>query len=194
MKGSLRRARDPDLLDQLDAHKRLPFEGIVWRVVSEGRNPVEPSRAGGRWDLDGSGGYDVLYTALEADGAVAEVEYHLSLQPVFPYRIKKLLYKLQVRNLSVLRIETLDELVTLGVDRARYHQPLYDRTQEIGDATAFLGCNGLIAPSARWDCLNLILFDVLEPDKIETIGAPIPIDWKEWRGKHTRARKTKTIR
>ena len=80
-----RRARDPELLDALDAHKRTTFTGIVWRVAREGRNPLEPSHAGGRWDLGGNDGYDVLYTALEPDGAIAEVAYHRSLQPVVPF-------------------------------------------------------------------------------------------------------------
>ena len=34
----------------------------------------------------------------------------------------------------------------------------YGRTQEIGDAAAFLGFDGIIAPSARWPCQNLVIF------------------------------------
>jgi hypothetical protein len=33
-----------------------------------------------------------------------------------------------------------------------------DRTQEIADSAYFLGFDGLIAPGARWACLNLVLF------------------------------------
>jgi len=36
--------------------------------------------------------------------------------------------------------------------------PEYSRTQEIADAAFFLGFEGLIAPSAQWTDLNLILF------------------------------------
>ena len=40
----------------------------------------------------------------------------------------------------------------------RYESVNYHRTQEIGAAVAFLGCDGLMVPSARWDCENLVLF------------------------------------
>jgi hypothetical protein len=38
--------------------------------------------------------------------------------------------------------------------------------QEIGAAVEFLGCDGLIAPCARWDCENLMLF----PDSASLAG------------------------
>jgi len=177
------RARDPELLDALDERARTTFEGTIWRVVREGRDPLEASRAGGRWDLGVS---DVLYTSMEPDCATAEVEYHLSQQPVFPSRIRSVSYKVHVRASSVIRLETIAELVKLGVDAARYRDPLYERTREIGDTAAFLGCDALIVPSARWDCLNVVLFlEAIEPGNIETLGGPTSIDWKTWRAKNT---------
>jgi hypothetical protein len=50
-----------------------------------------------------------------------------------------------------------------------------------GAVVAFIGCDGLIIPSARWDCENLVLFtdnlamDVgLEPKSVEEV------DWEAW--------------
>jgi hypothetical protein len=177
-----RRARDPELIDALDARARTSFEGTIWRVVRQGRDPLEPSRAGGLWDLGGS---DVLYTSMESDCAIAEVEYHLSLQPVFPSLIRSGCHEVRVRVSQVIRLETISELVELGVDGARYREPLYERTREIGDAAAFLGCDALIVPSARWDCLNVVLFlEAPDPGNIETLRGPVSIDWKAWRTKH----------
>ncbi len=105
-----------------------------------------PSRAGGRWDL---GAVDVLYTSLVAEGAIAEVEYYLNLQLVFPSKIRYAVHQIDVQLSSVIRMESIEELVELGVDRARYAERLYERTAEIGDAAAFLGCDGLIVPRAR---------------------------------------------
>jgi hypothetical protein len=51
-----------------------------------------------------------------------------------------------------------DDLIALGVALARYGQRDYSRTQQIGAALAFLGVDGLIAPSARWNCENLVVF------------------------------------
>jgi RES domain-containing protein len=180
--SSRRRARDPELIDALDARTRTTFDGTLWRVVREGRDPLEASRAGGRWDLGAS---DVLYTSMEPDCAIAEVEYHLSQQPVFPSRIRSAWHELRARVSSVIRLETIAELVDLGVDAARYREPLYERTREIGDAAAFLGCDALIVPSARWDCLNVVLFlEAIELGRIETLSGVRSVDWKARRTNH----------
>ncbi len=83
--------------------------------------------------------------------------------------------------MSTLKFADLTELASLGVDPAEYAGFLYHRTQEIGDAAAFLGFDGLIAPSARWDCLNLTIFcDSLSPDDLVLKGSST-IDWNQWR-------------
>ena len=38
---------------------------------------------------------------------------------------------------------------SLSTRKGRYADLLYERTQKIGDASAFLGVDGIIAPSAR---------------------------------------------
>lgn len=175
------RARDFDLLDALDALPRVPLEDTVWRVVRHGRDPLlcRPSR--GRWDL---GHFDVLYTAFDADGATAEMYFHLSRQPVFPSTIDFTLNEIQVSTRSTLKFADLTELTPLGVDPTEFSGLLYGRTREIGDAAAFLGFDGLIAPSARWDCLNLAIFcDSLSPDDL-VLSASSVIKWDEWRKKH----------
>lgn len=175
-----RRPRDHRLLDALGALEPEPFEGAVWRALREGRQPLEGSRALGRWS---PGHFDVLYTSLEPDGARAEIYFHLSRQPVFPSRLQYLLYELEVRTKETLRLANMAALLRLGVEEARYREVLYDRTQAIGDAAQFMGFDGLIAPNARWDCLNLVLFvDALDLDAIE-VEQEAKIDWVEWRNK-----------
>ena len=58
------------------------------------------------------------------------------------------------RTLRLLR----GSLEELGVDMERYSGRSYQRMQEIGAAVAFLECDGLLVPCARWDCENLVLF------------------------------------
>ena len=72
------------------------------------------------------------------------------------------------------------------VDAARYTHRDYRRTQEIADAAFFLGFDGLIASSAWWTCLNLVLFtDRIPPDQIQVAEAPeTPLSWEEWRKEH----------
>jgi len=166
--------RDPDLLDALDAFDRVRWSGEIWRVVRRGRDPLQGSASGGRWDPTL---FDVLYTSLDADGAVAEVHFQLSRQPVFPSKIKYGLHRLRVRTSKTLRLKDLAAMVPLGVDPARYREVLYAPTQAIGDAAYFLGFDSIIAPNARWACNNLILFsDQIAPADLEVIESS-EVDW-----------------
>jgi hypothetical protein len=77
----LRRARDLGLLDSIDGFVREPFAQNLWRVAREGRDAISGAPSVSRW-CDGT--FDVLYTSMERDGALAEVHALLSMQPVFP--------------------------------------------------------------------------------------------------------------
>ena len=173
-----RRARDHHLLDALGNLEPEPFEGRVWRAVRDGRRPLEGSSARGRWS---PGHFDVVYTSLDPDGARAELYFHLTRQPVFPSRLRYWLYELNVKTKETLRLANTEALLGLGVEEARYREVLYDLTQAISDAAQFMGFDGLIVPSARWDCLNLVLFvDSLDLDEID-IEEKSAIDWTAWR-------------
>ncbi len=173
-----RPAHDHQLLDALDALDRTPFEQSVWRVVRESRDPVQGHASGGRWD---PGTFDVLYTACEPDGAVAEMHFHLSRQPVFPSKLTFRLHEISAAAGQTLRLADMRALTRLGVEEVRYSELLYARTQEIGDAAYFLGFDGIIAPSARWPCLNAVLFtERIPPDRIEPIKSA-KVDWERWR-------------
>ena len=127
--------------------------------------------------------FDVLYTSLVSDGAVAEVHFHLSRQPVFPSKIGYGLHRIRVRTAKSLRLPDLDAMVPLGVDPARYREILYEQTQAIGDAAYFLGFDSIIAPNARWSCNNLILFtDQIALADLEVIESK-KVNWAEWRKK-----------
>lgn len=173
-----RRARDIELLDALDAHAGVPFEGDVWRITRAGRDVLEGSSTGARWD---PGSFDVLYTSLEREGALEEIHFHLSRQPVFPSRIQSILHRVSVRARRTLKLADISALARLGIVPERYGELSHGRSQEIGDAAFFLGFDGILAPSARWPCQNLILFmDRLEPGDLN-VAASEPVDWKAWR-------------
>jgi RES domain-containing protein len=175
-----RNPRDPALLDALDAFDRVRFAGEVWRVVRHGRDPLQGNASGGRWDPTS---FDVLYTSLTADGAVAEVHFHLSRQPVFPSKIKYGLNRIRVRTAKTLRLPDVRAMAQLGVDPTRYREILYAPTQAIGDAAYFLGFDSIIAPNARWSCNNLILFtDQIAPGGCKLIESST-VNWLEWRKK-----------
>jgi len=176
---------DDRLLDALSELEPVLFDGPLWRVVREGRSVIDASRGAGRWnELKQS----VLYGSELPDGAIAEMHYHLNQgQPVFPSRIRHTLYELGARMDRTLSLLDMDALVQLGVDTARYREMLYDRTREIASATEFLGFNGLIAPSARWDCNTIVIFlEGFDLDEIAELSST-PIDWRAWRQKNMRS-------
>jgi len=130
--------------------------------------------------------FDVLYTSLERDGAIAEIHSLLSLQPVFPSQLRWFAYNLKVATVGSLNLSGMPTLARLGVENEHYSDRDYSRTQPIADAAFFLGFDALLAPSARWPCSNLVLFtDRLAPQQVEVASGPQPIDLDEWR-KRTR--------
>jgi RES domain-containing protein len=172
-----RKARDPALLDAIDKFERTNFEGQVWRVVRAARDVLHASAVGARWD---PGIFDVLYTSLDRDGALEEVYFHLSRQPVFP-SVPFTVHRLRVGAHRVLRLENISLLQQLGVDTANFANLDYSRTQPIGDAAFFLGFGALIVPSARSQFLNMILFaDHIEMDET-SVEHSETVDWKTWR-------------
>ncbi|MFZ1882185.1 MAG: RES family NAD+ phosphorylase [Rhodoplanes sp.] len=172
-----RKARDPELLDAVDQFDRALFEGQVWRVVRQARDPLQPFPVGARWD---PGTFDVLYTSLDRDCALDEVYFHLSRQPVFP-SVPFQIHRIRVRLKKVLRLEGMHLLEPLGINPKSYSALEYAGTQAIGDAAFFLGFDALIVPSARRDALNLVIFtDRLAPADA-TVEHSEMVDWKAWR-------------
>ena len=148
--------RDPALLEYLESCPRRRFDGFVNRVVWAERSPIRGSAsARGRWNSPDCQ-FEVLNTSLVAEGADAEFEAFWLLfeqRPDRPARNWKLRVRLQ--RVVELGFGTLEQL---GVARASYRTRDYSRTQEISDGLNYLGCDGLIAPSARYDCNNLVVY------------------------------------
>jgi hypothetical protein len=180
------RPRDSALIDAIESIPAKSYRSRVWRVVRDGRDVLSPSAAGGRWD---DGTFDVLYTSEAADGATAEMHYHLSRgQPVIPSKVSYRLYELRVHIERALPLEDLAAIARLGVDTSRYgalsyndRKQEYPRTQEVGETAHFVGFDALIAPNARWQAMNVIVFiDRLTPDASEVVKDHGPIDWPVW--------------
>ena len=148
--------RDPDLLERLEGCVQEPLEGVVCRVVWADRRPVQGSSvARGRWNSADSG-FEVLNTSLTSEGASAEFEAFWSLFEQRPDRAA-LNWKLRVRLKRVVELD-FEQLDELGIGQADYQGRDYSQTQEISDALNYLGRDGLIVPSARYDGRNLVVY------------------------------------
>lgn len=159
-----RTIRDERLLDALEKIRQLAYEGSVWRSVREGSDPLACWRSGGRWD-DGS--FDVLYTSETREAALAERRFHLYQgQPIPPSKVHYELYELRVSLQAVMRLDSLEVLNAIGLDTARYgrlayfeREQEYPRSQDLAEACAFLGADGILVPSARdLSASNLVVF------------------------------------
>ena len=181
-----RKVRDNALIDALEASPAVEFEGAVWRVVRGDREPMRGSSPGGRWD---DGTFDVLYTSDERDGALAEMHFHVMRgQPIFPSEMEFRLFELHVALRRALRLADIAALEAFGVEPTSYgsleyrrsHEE-YPRMQEIGEAAHFLDFDGLIVPSARWNCQNVVLFtDRVLPRALSIARDHGPVDWVAW--------------
>ena len=173
---------DPNLLDKLDAFPKEGFSGTVFRATRQSLDPLTSSFSGGHCMTPGTVG--VLYISLLREGALAEISFHWSQLDPLPTKA------VVVHSLKVVAHHTLKllraDLTALGISEATFGTSKLSRAQEIGAAVEFLGCDGLIAPSARWPCENLILFpDRMSVNVVLEIHSSEPVDWIQWASDHS---------
>jgi len=174
---------DLELVDRLSAFSPLPFDGQVFRATRKSLDPLAPSVIGGRW-APKEEGISILYTSCEKDGALAELAFHWGQLDPLPSKPASL-HRIALTTGKTLRLLRAD-LESLGVDWTRYSEINNERTQKIGAAVAFLGCDGLIAPSARWNCENLMLFTEhhrLDNNDLRVLSTE-EVDWLTWARGH----------
>jgi RES domain-containing protein len=177
--ASAGRVHDRAILDALEDFAPVRFDDVVWRITRAGRDPTRGSTSNGRWSPGGT--VEVLYTSLERDGALAEIAYRLSLEPVWPRLIQHEIHQLHAKSTRTLALANITSLAPLGVDTARYESFDYTATQTLAAAAHFLEFDGLLVPSARHKSTNLVLF----MDRFITVEgiSTESVDWAAWRGK-----------
>ena len=177
------RVHDRAILDALESLGSEAVEKTVWRVVRKGRDPLRGAIANGRWNAIGE--FEVLYTSFVAEGALAEVGYRLSLEPVWPSRIEHEIHTLKIRVDRALKFENVQQLEKFGVNIARFESFEYTATQAIAAAAHFLEFDALIVPSARYTTPNVVIFldrTQTPPELLNTDA----VNWSAWRARMKR--------
>jgi RES domain len=126
----------------------------------------------------------VLYTSCEREGALAEICFHWA-QFTPPPSKPAAVHELRISTKKTLRL-LRGNLEGLGIDWNRYGEINYKRTQEIGAGVAFLECDGLLAPSARWECENLMLFmnnHRIDDSELAVVTTE-EVSWRDWAREH----------
>lgn len=173
------RVHDRSVLDQLESFGTEAFHGFVWRVVRKGRDALRGSSANGRWSPGGE--FDVLYTSFQKEGALAEVGYRLSLEPVWPSRIEHVVHKIEAQTERTLRFKDLGSLALLGVDVNRFDSLDYAACQAIAAAANFLEFDSIVVPSARFPTFNLVIFlERIFPNGQLQVVETEDVDWSAW--------------
>ena len=175
--------RDNRLIDAIEAIDPVVFEGNVWRLVRDGRDPLICSASGGRWD---DGTFDVLYTSVARSGALEEMRFHLMRgQPVMPSKVTYRMFEIELSLGRALQFLDLEALSRVGLNTETFGRLSYEekndeypRTQEIGEVAHFLDFDGLIVPSARAEAKNVVVFcDKVDGLRESTVSDRGMIDW-----------------
>lgn len=145
---------EPALLDVLENASTNPWEGLAWRQVVKGGDPVQPNIQGARWNPPG---VEALYCALSPEGASSEIAHVLSRQPV-PVRKPLSMVQLKVRLSQVAVIVVSREFESIGITAGAVTGDDWSLPQRIGAAADWLGLGGLLVPSARHKDQNLVIF------------------------------------
>lgn len=141
---------DSKLVERIDGLSTTPFDGVAYRHVSHGRDPLDTigSRVhGGRWNPPNS--FSVLYLGLDERTVALEFKRHAARQgrtvgDFLPRRLYG--YDVALRNVLDLRGENAMTRVDLTLAEVRADD--LRACQSIGEAAQHAGREGILAPSA----------------------------------------------
>ena len=107
-----------------------------------------------------------------------------------------LLNRLFVSLDNVLELD-INRLSALGLDNPLASRPSNTLAQSIGEAAFMLDFQGLLVPSARWDCANLVVFldhRSFDIDKHLLFKDATDVNWPAWRSARSKNRDHKPNR
>ena len=133
------------------------WSGRVYRVMLNDYPPDRENTQGARWNPP-----DVaaIYTCFEPAVCIAEIEYSLARQPRPVKRdLRKTLYEIEVTLAAVVDLTPLlPHLDRIGIGSAQLFADNMKTSQEIGRLITWFGFDALIAPSARYEGRNLVIY------------------------------------
>ncbi len=144
----------PALLDALEHASSVSLETTAWRHMLGRHLPDVENTRGARWNPPGVA---AIYLSLERDGAIAEGDHALAVQPVGP-RVRRRIYRVELTLANVLDLSDSARLADVGLTADDIADDVHDACQEVGAAVGWLQHDGLLIPSARSNATNLVIY------------------------------------
>jgi len=116
--------------------------------------PDAENTRGARWNPPGVA---AIYTSLAREGALAEAEHQIAVQPIQP-RARRTIYALKLTLTSVLDLTDVQLLRDLGVGTSELTADDMTACRRLGGAAHWLKRDGLLLTSARSSNTNLVIF------------------------------------
>jgi RES domain-containing protein len=155
-------------LEQIGA---TSWSGTAYRHTAPNRDPLSGEGArlnGARWNaMDGSA---TIYLASPIETCQSELDRLLERQGS-SVRLPRALHTIAVEPLTVVDLTVVGALEQVGLSEAAIDSPDWEPCQRVGEAVAYLGHQGLVAPSATGSGVVVAVYEV------NTVpGQLIPLD------------------
>jgi RES domain-containing protein len=144
----------PDLLDALQQVPVNAFDGTIYRHMFAGISPFTENTRGARWNPPDTA---AIYSSLTRETALAEAEWRISVEPIRP-RARRTLYTIALELAGLVGLTASEHLEAVGVTAVELASDDPSACQLVGGAVAWLGHDGLLVPSARYEGVNLVIY------------------------------------
>ena len=144
----------PEVLDRLQAVEPKTWDGTAFRHMWAEYPPDRENTRGARWNPPD---VPAIYVSLGRDGALAEAEHQIAMQPVRP-RARRTVYELRVTLDAMLDLTDDGALEDLGIGHDELTAFDMLACQQVGGAASWLEADGILVPSARAEANNLVIF------------------------------------
>ena len=144
----------PELLDALEAAPQTRLSVAAWRHMFGRTPPDRENTAGARWNPPGVA---ALYLSCTRDGAIAEGDHAIAVQPLRP-KARRRIYEVRLTLQKVVDLRAASDFAATGLTQADLGDDDHARCQELGAAIDWMGYDGLLVASARSDADNLVIY------------------------------------
>jgi len=156
-----------ELLDALQQAPSRRLDTTAWRHMFGVRPPDRENTRGARWNPPGVA---AIYLSLTRDGAIAEGDHAIAVQPFRP-RARRVVYAVRLTLNNVLDLTDPSDLTRTGLTADDLAADDPTACREIGAAVHWLEQDGLLVASARGDDRNLVIYPAnRSPDAVFDFG------------------------